>query len=480
MALKWTGKSKGALANSANVQPKFTLQRLGQAIGLCTVAGAVGTMAMMPVTAQAMKTDFGMEYRATAFANQTDGFDSATNPNGSDSDTGFANLIRLKGNFLDENTGISVYTSVELAGDRWVGDDHKQGSPVPSYSAGDNTENVRLDLGYVQIPVGHTIFRIGRQAASYNNCFLVCDDRRDRILVIQPLSKSNTIVAGYDRRQDNTAYENIDNGDQAYLGIVSKLGGWNASLLYVKWMNNYDGPLGGGAYALSNVDMFSGYVSGDVGPVKTTVGFNWEADGNVKAPGTDGQVFTDSSYAAYLRLEGNAGPLGLGLQLIGSRDGGLISGGFDTWSSMINNNPDATANASSMYTMGALGADGKLGMKGADQSLIIGKVSYNFTPKFSVTAAVGNLRVDNGDNLDVLSAVSYPAYYIPTTGDDDSMVYDLKFAYKVNKVVNTWLSLGMIEGNDVAHTAGNSLTGQPGVNMTDDVKAASLNMTVDF
>ncbi len=462
MALKWTGKSKGALANSANVQPKFTLQRLGQAIGLCTVAGAMGTMAMMPVTAQAMKTDFGMEYRATAFANQTDAFD---NPNGSDSDTGFANLIRLKGNFLDENTGISVYTSVELAGDRWRGDDHLQGSPVPSYSSGDNTENVRLDLGYVQIPVGHTIFRVGRQAASYNNCFLVCDDRRDRILMIQPLSKSNTIVAGYDRRQDTTPYANVDNGDQAFLGIVSKLGGsWNASLLYVKWMNNYDGsvvyPIT--PYVLSNVDMFSGYLSGDLGPVKTTVGFNWEADGNVENPAADGVFFNDSSYAAYLRLEGNTGPLGLGLQLIGSRDGGLISPGFDTWSSMINNNPDATASASSMYTMGALGAGAGLGLQDFDQDLIIGKVSYNFTPKFSITGAVGSLNIDDGND------------------SDDSMVYDLRFTYQANKVLKTWLSLGMMEKNDLGTISGNSLTGVAGTAMTDDVKAASLNMTVDF
>ncbi len=463
MITKRTEKTDQVSASSTALQSTFSLKRLGQAIGLCGVAGAVGTMAMMPVTAQAMKTDFGMEYRATAFANQTDAFD---NTHGSDSDNGVANLIRLKGNFLDESTGISVYTSIELAGDRWRGDDHLQGSPVPSYSSGDNTENVRLDLGYVQIPVGHTIFRIGRQAASFNNCFLVCDDRRDRILMIHPLSKNNTIVAGYDRRQDTTAYANVDNGDQAYLGIVSKLGsGWDAGLLYIKWMNNYDGPIAPYAptpYALSNVDMFSGYLSGDLGPVKTTVGFNWEADGNVTNPTADGVYFNNSSYAAYLRLEGNAGPLGLGLQLVGSRDGGLISGGFDTWSSMINSNPDATASASSMYTMGGLGNNAGLGRQDFNDDLIIGKVSYNFTPKFSVTGAVGTLKVDNG------------------TDSDDSMVYDLKLAYQVNKVLKTWLSLGMIEKNDVGHITGNSLTGQSGAEMTDDVKAASLNMTVNF
>src|SRR3546814_11359905 len=113
-------------------------------------------------------------------------------------------------------------------------------------------------------------------------------------------------------------------------------------------MNNYDGSIAYAPtpYVLSNVDMFSGYLSGDLGPVKTTVGFNWEADGNVTNPAADGVYFNNSSYAAYLRLEGNTGPLGLGLQLVGSREGGLLSGGFETWSSMIKSNPDAPANAS--------------------------------------------------------------------------------------------------------------------------------------
>ena len=468
MALKWTGKSKGALANSAVEQPKFSLKRLGQAIGLCSVVGAT---AMLSPAALALKTNFGMEYKATAFGTQSDAF----NPNGGpQSDNGFAQLIRMKGNFLDENSGISVYTSVELDGDRWSGDNRtpvyggSQTTANQAFNTANRGSNVRLDLGYVQIPVGHTIFRIGRQAASYNNCFLVCDDRRDRILMIQPLSKTSTVIAGYDRRQDTMPYTSTDNGDMAFLGYIGNVAGWNSSLLYVKWGNNYQGylaaspnPTPAGTYVLSNVDLFSGYTSGQVGPVKTTVGFNYFFDGNVKvAPGVaKGEFFTDKSPSAYLRLEGDAGPVGLGLQYVGAWNGGLISPGFDTWSDMINSSPESTANPMSMYNMGQ-----SLGLKDAKQDLVIGKASYNFTPKWSVTGAVGSLKIDNG------------------TTSDSSMVYNLKLAYQVHKGIRTWLSLGMLDKNKVGALSGNSLEPVPAA--TDwskgSVKTASLNLSVDI
>src|SRR5699024_4216570 len=153
-------------------------------------------------------------------------------------------------------------------------------------------------------------------------------------------------------------------------------------------------------------------------------------NGNVKG-GQDGQYFADSSPSAYLRLEGNAGPVDLGLQYVGSRDGGLVSGGFDTWSSLINSNPDATNSPTSMYRMG-----GTLGREDFNEDLVIGKASFNVTPKFTITGAVGQLTIDDGSNR------------------DESMVYDLRFAYQVNKAMKTWLSLGMIEENKVGTLAG--------------------------
>lgn len=462
MAFKWTDKQNTPLTTS------IPSNRLRKSIKAAAIGSAIGLGTLMSSSAMALKTDFGMEYRATAFGVTSDAFDTGA-AGTSDTDTGFGHLIRVKANFLDEDTGISVYTSIEMAGDRWVGDSHDASSPAnpQAFNNGSRGDNVRLDLGYVQIPVGHTIFRVGRQATSYNNCFLVCDDRRDRVLMIQPLNKKTTLVALYDRRQDSTPFANQDNGDMTTLGITSKItDNWNAGLVWVQWMNNYEGmtphPGGGAApYVLNNVTLFSGYVSGGIGDVaKATVGFNYFTNGNVEN-GVDDQYFTDDAPSAYLRLEGDAGVLGWGLQYIMSKDGGLISPGFDTYSSLINNNPDSTASPTSMYRMG-----GTLGVKGYDEEVIAGKLTWNVTPKFAVTGAVGQLSVDN-----------------PTiNADDDSMFYDLQFSYQVNKTLRTWLSVGMLEENKAGMLSSNSLVGPvPSAAFADDdVKAASLNMTVNF
>ncbi|CUR47941.1 hypothetical protein ACRYJU_12950 [Alloalcanivorax xenomutans] len=457
MALKWTSNHEGGQASPARSQLRTSIKAaaIGSAIGLGT---------LMSAPAMALKTDFGMEYRATAFAVQSDAFDGGSGT--SETDNGIGHLIRVKANFLDEDTGISVYTSVELAGDRWTGDDRKYGTTNPQgFNTSSRGDNVRLDLGYVQIPVGHTIFRVGRQATSYNNCFLTCDDRRDRVLMIQPLNKTTTMVLGYDRRADTNTFANQDNGDMVLLGVTGKLSeSWNAGLLFVKWMDNYDGTVAytPTPYALNGVNLVSGYVTGGLGDVaKATLGFNHFSDGKVEGA-ADEQYFTDQSPSGYFRLEGDVGPMNWGVQYVTARDGGLIAPGFDTYSSLINSNPDATQSATSMYRMG-----GTLGVKDYDEDLVIGKLTWNVTDKFAVTGAVGQLSVDNA----LIDA------------DDDSMVYDLQFAYQVNKALRTWLSVGMLEKNKAGTLSGNGLIGSlSGMNTfaDDDVKAASLNMTVNF
>ncbi len=471
MALKWTNKAQGALNSSAD--RKLRISSLTKAIGLASVFGAA--TALSPA-AQALKTDFGVEYRATGFYAQSDAFDTNTDFT-SDEDNGFAHLIRLKSDFLDEDTGISLHTSVELAGDRWVGDSRGYTPQADRSFNGTNPgDNVRLDLGYVQMPFGHTVLRVGRQATSYNNCFLVCDDRRDRVLLIQPFSKTFQVLAIYDRRQDTQTFANHDNGDQFVLGFVSKPMGLDVSALYIKYLNNVEGnltdPILAGQdapYAIAGVDLFSGYVSGDVGELaKATVGFNHLSNGGVENNTTapEGDFFTDASLSQYLRFEGSVGVLDWGVQYVGAQDGGLISSGFDTYSSLINSNPESTANPTSLYNMGGL-----LGVEDYDQSVLAGKLTWNVTPKLAVTGAVGQLDIDNPGTPGNNDSVS-----------DESMFYDLQVSYQVNKSLKTWVTYGILEENEAGALSGNTLLGAlPSADFSnDDVQAASVNLAVSF
>ncbi|HAR59887.1 MAG TPA: hypothetical protein DCS18_06745 [Alcanivorax sp.] len=448
---------------------KWTQSKLTKAIGLASVVGAAS--ALSPA-AQALKTDFGVEYRATGFYAQSGAFDVAGDPR-NDNDNGFAHLIRVKSDFLDEDTGISLHTSVELAGDRWVGDQRGYtGAGANAFNANNKGDNVRLDLGYVQIPFGHTVVRVGRQATSYSNCFLVCDDRRDRVLLIQPFSKTFQVLAIYDRRRDLDTFENTDNGDQFIFGFVSKPMGLDISALYIKYLKNYEGDItqatnASGPYAVSGADLFSGYISGNIGEVaKATVGANYFTNGKVTTPANNGQFVTEDALSQYIRLEGSVGVMDWGVQYVGAQDGGYISPGFDTYSSLIQNNPESTANPTSLYTMAQ-----SYGVEGYDESVLAGKLTWNVTPKLAITGAVGQLSIDNPGT--------------PASGDevdDSSTFYDLQLSYQVNKTLRTWVTYGILEENEAGALSGNTLLGAlPSADFSqDDVQAASVNLAVSF
>lgn len=410
---------------------------------------AVAALGCTSIAHAEIETDFGVDYRATGFYVQSDSFETSggndDQTDRDDGDNGFAHYLRLKANFKDQETGVEAHTRVELAGDRWSGDDRKYGTTADrAFNTGNRGDNIRLDLGFLQIPMKFGLLRVGRQEANWNNCFLVCDDRRDRALFLTRFGNVSAFI-GYDRRQDNTGFYNEDNGDQIFPGMVAQLSDeWSLGILYVHWLNSYNGDLaaignpglntpgnpvdanGDGVddtfvrsvYALSNVNLLSPYMQGKVGPVDIAFGGNYVDNGNVNNNTTpeNGDIFTDSSWSGYFRLGADLGMFELKAQYIGTWDGGLISSGFDTYSSLINSSPESTANPTSLYRMG-----GFLGREGFDESLAIGSVAVNVTPKFAVRGALGFLDIDTANN-----------------GSDSSTVYDLQASYQLNEAVRTW------------------------------------------
>ncbi|MES1948277.1 hypothetical protein C84B14_13038 [Salinisphaera sp. C84B14] len=446
---------------------------LTRVIGLSALA-ALGFAGTANAT---MKTDVGVDYRATGFYVESDSFDSPANEAATDSDNGFANYLRVKADFKHEETGVSVHTRVELAGDRWSGDARNYDTTSGNAFNGDNNgDNVRLDLGFVQIPFKFGLLRVGRQEANWNNCLLVCDDRRDRALFLTKLGNVNAFI-GYDRRQDNTTFNNEDNGNQIFPGFVAPLGesGWSLGFLYVHWLNNYNGDLIGptgaprNAYVLSNTNIYSPYMQGSLGPLDISFGGNWLEGGNVNANQTPegGDYFNDDAYSGYFRVGADVGMFELKAQYVATRDGGLISTGFDTYSSLINSSPESTANPTSLYQMGRF-----LGREGFDESLYIASIGMNVTEKFALRGAVGFLDIEVPDSAAVAGETS-----------DTSTVYDLQASYQLNEAVRTWATLGMLKENDVGILRGNSLVGatpNQGSFADDRVIAGSVNLGVQF
>lgn len=409
--------------------------------------------------------DVGADYRATAFYVQSDALD-AGGAYDSDNDNGLAHLLRVKGTVKDQESGVSLHASVELAGDRWSGDVRDYETTAGrSYNRSSRSDNVRLDQTYVQLPVGDAIARIGRMSASFNNCFLVCDDRRDRMLVLLPMEKL-TLISVYDRRADTSSFFNQDNGDLLAFGGSGKVAGWTAELIYIHWFNNFNGDFGDPAtegapnpFVLQDLDLFSGRIAGSLGEIADmTLGATWTANGKADLA-DNGQFFVGQSWSGYFRIGKKLGALSLDAQYVATRDGGLISPGFDTYAGTINNNPDATNSPNSLYRMG-----GAYGLEDLDEDLIIARVGYQLTPEIDMAFAAGQLIVSNA------------------SVDDESMVYDLSVGYQATDEVRVSSRIGLLEANNQGSLTSNSLVGGlPSTSFAnDDLLTASVNLSVDF
>ncbi|MFL1407317.1 hypothetical protein ACJO2E_18390 [Marinobacter sp. M1N3S26] len=437
---------------------KITSRPMTKALGTASILSMAIAGANM---ANAIQTDFGVTYQADTFYVDGDAYGDDGSGNG------LANLLRLKADFKDENTGVSLHTSLQLAGDTWTGDTREEGGL--GYNNQGN-ERVTLDTGYVQIPIAGNLLRVGRQSANWNNCFLTCDDRRDRISMLAPTSIGTWVVL-YDRRQDDIATNGIqastDSGDMFTGGLITRVSDMNVGLLYVHFFKNSQAS----TYSFQNVHIFSPYISGAVTDgVNFATGLNyvWGNDnGDGNSPFGDGTLAgldVEDGWSGYARLHGDAGMLDWGVQYVGTLDGGLVDPGFDTYSSVLNSNPASTQNPTSLVSMGRA-----LGIQEYDEHLLIGKLGFNVTPKLKLTGAVGWFSADNGQ-LDV---------------DDTSMIYDLSANYQINDAVSTVASLGVMTENEaMLGISGNGNTlmgvGTPSNFADEDLMAANVGLRVKF
>src|SRR5699024_7835259 len=154
------------------------------------LALAIGALSMMGTSMAHSATDFDVDvnafYRVSAYGVQNKNIDD-TQGNVSNTDTGISHVLRVGLNLKDKETGIALYSSAELAGDRWQGIRRDFGTHVALSYATVSSAIVRLDHASLSLPIAeHVKLNIGRHATSYNNCFLVCEGRRGRLSSLYP------------------------------------------------------------------------------------------------------------------------------------------------------------------------------------------------------------------------------------------------------------------------------------------------------
>lgn len=362
---------------------------------------AIAALLAAPAAHSAVAVDFNGEFEANAVNLDNDA-------PGQEDGRGILQLLRLGANIkLDD--GVQIVTRMNLSNREWSGD--RSAPAIDGAYSPDAADNVTLDLGYLQLPLGPGILRIGRQESNWGNCFVSCDDRRDRIQYVTRLGGTN-IGLGYDKRVEGQFGPglNADDDQTGYYGFaVGQLGPVVAGLLiyHVRYDDNFPPPMGDGT-----VTLVSPYFQTKVAGIDLSGTFAYQ---NMDP----GQVSMDDRLGAYLRAGYDFGVAKVEGQLVWT-DGYAPNQGFDSFSSMINNSPENKNSALSVANIGA------------DTIGFAARVYGNVTEQLKLVAAAG--VYDDGDAVERGYA-----------GRDDKLTFfDLQAHYQVTPSTLIWATAGRV------------------------------------
>lgn len=387
---------------------------------------AIAALLAAPAAHSAVAVDFNGEFEANAVNLDNDA-------PGQEDGRGIRQLLRLGANIkLDD--GVQIVTRMNLSNREWSGDrsrpnidsDSIDDAFIDGAYSPDAADNVTLDLGYLQLPLGPGILRIGRQESNWGNCFVSCDDRRDRIQYVTRLGGTN-IGLGYDKRDEGQFGPGPDADDDrtGYYGFaVGQLGPVVAGLLiyHVRYDDNFAAPMGDGT-----VTLVSPYFQTKVAGIDLSGTFAYQ---NMDP----GQGSMDDLLGAYLRAGYDFGVAKVEGQLVWT-DGYAPNQGFDSFSSMINNSPENKNSALSVTNIGA------------DTIGFAARVYGNVTEQLKLVAAAG--VYDDGD-----------AVIRGYTGRRDYKLtfFDLQAHYQVTPSTLIWATAGRVN-DDPASGSDTDFTG---------------------
>ncbi|MFV8836397.1 hypothetical protein ACNSTU_15650 [Aquisalimonas sp. APHAB1-3] len=397
--------------------------------------------------------EFGGDYDARYFNTQS-----------SDSrDTGVDQRIRLQSSF-ESDGGVEVHARLNLMNDRWSGDGSggnnatgigadEDGNPI--LTGGDenpfssrNHRNVELDYGYVSMPTAIGQVNIGRQMANWNPSGLTTtDDRRDRISLVTPLGGGHTAIVATDVRQSVTTADRADDGMLyfgAFLGPLAE--DVNYGLLIAQFESSSSG--GDAAnYGLRGATLVSPYVQGAAGDLSYEVGMHYLGDGRA--------LYSEDTFGGYVKSGFQLTPeLLIEGQVFHAADGNLVAGGYDSFSSLINNSPDHNQSPTSIAGLNlsglvAPGTPGTAEQDGMSRTLIAARATYEMMD-WTFKGAAGLVNYDDGD---------------AGPRDEDVMFLDAQAHYALTESTTVFGTAGYADAEDY---------------LGRDVFATSVNVNVQF
>ncbi len=377
----------------------------------------------------------------------------------------------------------SLHAGAILQGYTWVGNAHGADTPAyPNQVTGISSNAIRLDYAYLETPIpGGIDLSVGRQIVNWGYCFTACDTRRDRIKLVKVINKHWVFVDLWDKRAptlNSNANPKYSVGDyrSGYMWLNGFVAGFhpgmNSQFHVGSFISIFRGNTATGAnatgsptgtvnsgYALEGVDLWSSWIRGNIG--------GWQYLGNLNVTKNGKILWPDTSEAYAVRVSHDlmSNQWNLAGQYIGVHNGGLISSGYDTFSSLVNNSPAMDTSPTNVTNLGGVGT-----LNGGQykQWMAMVRLSWMPTQAWTLNVAGGRMHRDGGAGAGGLGG-----FTTGTTENDN--VFDVQAHYQLSPNVRTWATWGMIDP-----TGSGQAPMYTGSNYTGNIQAMSLNIQAVF
>lgn len=344
------------------------------------------------------------------------------NGTGPDHTQAFNHLFRLN---LDAKPDefLTIKTGLVLAAENWEGDTHKTiatGGTAVGGTNEDGTGNgnaVHLDHAFIEYKINGWITSVGRHAVTTPGSFLSSDDRSDRIQVLKIMENQDVLALVYDKKTEGALSNNRDDLNMYSANYYGAATFFRYALQGGIWRAKTAG------FGLDNVKQFTPQLVGEFLGIDYNLYYTILWGGSV--------LFKDDHHSAALRLTKDFEVLKVDYQSVFTKRGGLIAGGFDTLSSIINNSPDHNQSNIKLRAIGF-----GLGVAKKDESLHMIKLSKTLTPDLTVGLGGGYAKI--------LTAA------LGTTFEED-IVVDAKAKYALSSNLNLTGVYGKFFGDNKDH-----------------------------
>lgn len=354
-------------------------------------------------------------------------FKNSTGPTGTQA---FNQFFRFNVNAKPDDN-LTVKVGAILSSDTWEGDGHKSipnGGTAVGGTNDDGNGNgsvTHLDHAVIEYSKNNWITSVGRHAVTTPGSFLTSDDRRDRIQVLKIRDNNDVVALAYDKRAEGALTDSKDDLDMISANYYGAFSSYKYALQTGYWRSQrYNNATSGfnGVVNLDKVKQVSPQIEGKIASIDFNLYYTLLFGGSA--------FYKDDHHSAALKLSKDFEVLKIEVQSMVVRHGGLIAGGFDSLSSIVNNSPDHNQSSIKLKTIGF-----GLGNKNANESLHMARFSKSFGSDFSASVGGGWGEFYNSANSDT----------------DKSSVVDATARYNISQYLTLTAAYGHFFGDLDTH-----------------------------